>query len=127
MGAINIYKIAENKRMALMQNLNEKMRNVGAQTINRSSEDELSFGFTLYFAQGTEEKNLSWNWLLRTFGEENVSSKSAPNAVRLIEKNGDILYAMSYGHSYFLIDRYCDREFGFTSEKLIFRKSRQRR
>lgn len=119
MGAINIYKIAENKRTALMQNLNEKMRNVGARTIRRSSEDELSFGFTLYFAQGTEEKNLSWNWLLRTFGEENVSSKSAPNAVLLTEKNGDILYAISYGHSYFLIDRYCDREFGFTLARKV--------
>ena len=37
----------------------------------------------------------------------------APKGVVLVECDDDTVYAVSFGHSFFTVDKYCDRDFGF--------------
>ena len=52
MGALNIYKVDENKCQELIQALNEQMQSLDSLTINRQiNDEEVAFGFTLYYAR----------------------------------------------------------------------------
>lgn len=124
MGALNIYKVDENKCQELIQALNEQMQSQDSLTINRQiSDEEVAFGFTLYYARKEDPNQLSWNWLLRAFNQDEVETISSPKAVLLLEIGGVVSYAVTFGHSFFLVDKFCDREFGFRfARKIDFRE-----
>lgn len=124
MGAFNIYKVDENKRRELIQALEMQMQSLDSQTINRQiNDEEVAFGFTLYYARKEDPNQLSWNWLLRAFNQNTVETFSSPKAVLLLEIDGEVSYAVTFGHSFFLVDKFCDREFGFRfARKTDFRE-----
>ena len=124
MGALNIYKVDENKYQEFMQALDTQMQMQGSQTINRQINDkEIAFGFTLYYARKEDSNQLSWNWLLRAFNQDTVETVSSPKAVLLLEIDGEVSYAVTFGHSFFLVDKFCDRDFGFRfARKTDFRE-----
>lgn len=63
---------------------------------------------------------LPWNWLLALFDKNNILTKTRPKAVLLVEETvEDLTFAVTYGASYFLIDKYCDKDFGFNFARRI--------
>ena len=89
MGAFNIYKVDENKCQELIQALNTQMQPLDSQTILRQiNDEEVAFGFTLYYARKEDPNQLSWNWLLRAFNQDAVETISSPKAVLLLEIDG---------------------------------------
>ena len=115
MGCINLYKIDEGKSQQLIQDLLKKMHQ--NQTVERSIRTRdgqtESFGLTLYLDRVEERKDISWNWVLDEFGEQEIQVASSPKAVILVERDNGAEYVVTFGHSFFLVDKYCDGDFGF--------------
>ena len=114
MGAINLYKIDKNKICGFNVLLSEKMELVAAETITKTFEEQQrEFICSLYLSASSGEKTVSWNWLLRAFKQSPIRTQSQPRAV-LVISCGKNVYAVTYGHAFFLVDKYCDRDFGFS-------------
>ena len=115
MGCINLYKIDEGKSQQLIQDLLKKMHQ--NQTVERSIRTRggqtENFGLTLYLDRVEERKDISWNWVLDEFGEQEIQVASSPKAVILVERDNGAEYVVTFGHSFFLVDKYCDGDFGF--------------
>lgn len=115
MGIINLYKIESDRSSAFFKALSQKMQQVKTIEIDVEKKDNTkdNFGCTLYLSVPDEKKELSWNWLLRIYDVNDMSFESTPKAILVIEKNNDEIYAVTFGHAFFLVDKYCDRDFGF--------------
>lgn len=114
MSTINLYKIDSSKSQEFYKTLREKMEETEPIELDRSTAAETHiFSCTLYLSVPDEEKSISWNWILRTFNKESITAISSPKAVLVIEHNYETIYAITFGHSFFLVDKYCDRDFGF--------------
>ncbi|MBO1679956.1 DUF6119 family protein [Bittarella massiliensis (ex Durand et al. 2017)] len=115
MGSINLYRIDEEKQGLFLQELAQKMEL--RDTIFLESENETgiveNFGLSLYLSRPGESKEISWNWVLEEFHEQSIEVSTAPKGIIIVEKDDGITYAVTFGHSYFLVDKFCDREFGF--------------
>lgn len=119
MGQINIYKIDNNKKQIFYQAMSSKFDLIDTIEISKVvNEEEVKFGMTLYISQPTEEKDVNWNWLLREFNVDEIKSLPNPKSVLLIEKE-DVAYAATFGFSYFIVDKYCDRSFAFNFARKI--------
>ncbi|MBU3197201.1 TIGR04141 family sporadically distributed protein [Clostridium algidicarnis] len=119
MGQINIYKIDSNKKQLFYQTMASKLELVRTVEVSKVINDnEINFGMSLYISQPTEEKDINWNWLLREFGADAIRSLPNPKSVLLIEKD-DIAYAVTFGAAYFMVDKYCDRNFAFSFARKV--------
>ena len=119
MGQINIYKIDNKKKQGFYQVMASKLELVRTVEVNKVVNDnEISFGMTLYISQPTKEKEVNWNWLLIEFEVGQLRSLPNPKSVLLIEKD-DTAYAVTFGSSYFIVDKYCDRHFAFNFARKI--------
>ncbi|MEK5489819.1 DUF6119 family protein [Paenibacillus sp. FSL R7-0297] len=119
MAVINLYKILSNKHASLRAHLEEHYRTRGAQLCSRQHPNSITgeievvnYQMTLYFGRGGDDKTLSWNWVLNAFGNQNLNINRAPKAVVLVEMQG-FLFAITFGHSYFKIDQFSDKEWAF--------------
>lgn len=65
-----------------------------------------------------ENQKINWKSIFDTFGEENIPNKSAVSSIILCSDKNNI-FAITYGNSSFLAQKYCDREFGFDFAKRI--------
>lgn len=114
LSAINLYKIDNDKSREFYKSLKEKMEEIETIECDKStSEESHIFSCTLYLSIPDEEKSIAWNWLLREFNADSIKTVSSPKAVLVIEHNYGIIYAITFGHAFFLVDKYCDRDFGF--------------
>ena len=116
MGTLNIYKIDNDKLQDLMETLNQKMQQKGTQTIPEpisETGETQPIRCELYYAQQENPVSLSWDWVLAAFDQERVRTNPLPKAVVLLKKENDAVYAITFGHAFFLIDKFCDRDFGF--------------
>ena len=115
MGTINLYKIDGDRVQELTQELLKKMdQGKTLEKTARAPSGEIeTFGLTLYLARPEKRKDISWNWVLDEFEEPAVQMTQAPKGVVLVECDDDTVYAVSFGHSFFTVDKYCDRDFGF--------------
>ena len=116
MAIINLYKLDTDKLQACLQELSSsKLQQKKTIFLTKSINDcDREFGATLYLEephQGNE--SISWNWLLDEFEQESFCAFKSPKAVLLIEENIENNYAVTFGSSYFKIDKFCDRNFGF--------------
>lgn len=119
MGQVNIYRIDAEKQEAFLQCMQEKMVQVNTLFRTIEVEDaEIEFGCTLYKSPEPAEKQIAWNWILREFGQEEVHCLPAPKAILLIEKD-DEMYVATFGFSYFIVDKFCDRNFAFNFARKI--------
>lgn len=120
MSKINIYKIDESSHRLFTDNMNEKLSECN--TINVKEEQlaelESDMVFTLYKSNSQEDKNVSWEWILALFKEDIFQINSQPKAVVVLEYM-DEMYAITFGHAYFLVDKYCDRDFAFSFARKI--------
>jgi uncharacterized protein (TIGR04141 family) len=133
MGRVNIYKIAEGKKQDFLNTISEKLVEKKTLVIKKdipkvvttqvSSEVlQTEFHLTLYISAPSEEKKVTWNWLLNEFQEEIKTSLPNPKAIVVI-KHEDQLYGVTFGFSYFVVDKYCDRNFAFNfARKLDYKE-----
>lgn len=120
MATINLYKIDLEKSRQFYKTLDSKMKSLKTIEKNNKSEEDV-FSCTLYISKSDNQKSISWNWLLRAYDEPEINITSAPKAVLVIEKNYEDIYAITFGHAFFLVDKYCDKDFGFRfGRKLIY-------
>ncbi|WP_288525272.1 DUF6119 family protein [uncultured Clostridium sp.] len=119
MGQVNIYKIDNNKKEQFYKDMYSKLELQDTVEINKVvNEENIEFGMTLYISKPAEEKDVSWNWLLKEFNVEEVKNSTTPKSVLLIEK-GDTAYAVTFGAAYFIVDKYCDRQFAFNFARKV--------
>lgn len=115
MSSINLYKIDEGRLEEFTRDLLKKMNYV--KTVERKGRvpngEVESFGLTLYLARPEQQRDISWNWVLEEFEEAQIKTPLVPKAVVLVECDDESVYAVSFGHSFFTVDKYCDRDFGF--------------
>lgn len=122
MGNLNLYKIDNSKKHAFFQELSNKMDKSQTIFINKLIENKnVEFGLTLFYSRPNRAKDIKWNWLLKKYNEEEIHIDPSPSAVLLIEKDDENVYAATYGHSFFIVDKYADRDFGFNfARKMSF-------
>lgn len=119
MASINLYKIDPNKVQLCLQDLAVSRLELKDTILKAKIVDNIDyeFGATLYLEEPHQgDEGISWNWLLNEFEEQPVQAFKAPKAVLVIEETvGEIeeTYAVTFGSSYFRIDKFCDRDFGF--------------
>lgn len=115
MGCINLYKIDAGKSQQLIQDLLKKMHQ--ERTVERSIQvrdgQAETFGLTLYLDRSEDRKDIAWNWVLEEFEKQDLQVPISPKAVILIERDDGAEYAVTFGHSFFLVDKYSDGDFGF--------------
>lgn len=119
MGRFNLYKIDEDKNQLFIQEMNQKLERVHTLDIEKQVNGaDTMFGLTLYISRPQHDKELNWNWLLSAFQLNNQDITPSPKAVLIVEKDSTI-YAITFGHAFFLVDKYSDRDFGFNFARKI--------
>lgn len=115
MGYVNLYKLDSDKIHLFTQEILKKMNQEKTvkRTVCAPGKSPETFGLTLYLVRPDYQKDLGWNWLLEEFQSQEIQTRPAPKAVVLIERNNGSKYAVTYGNSFFTVDKYCDRDFGF--------------
>lgn len=117
MGSINLFKIEETRKEEFLQIANSKYNQKSTVFIEKDNKD---YGFTLFIDKEEKTVDLSWSWILPLFGTEIIPQKSKPKAILLVEENvNDLTFAITFGASYFLIEKYCDKDFGFNFARRI--------
>ena len=115
MGCINLYKVDITRSQKLTQDLLRRMQL--ERTLERSIQvgdgESETFGLSLYLDRSENQKDISWNWVLDEFDREEIQVVSSPKAVILVERGDGTEYAVTFGHSFFVVDKYCDGDFGF--------------
>lgn len=115
MGCINLYKVDITRSQKLTQDLLRRMQL--ERTLERSIQvgdgESETFGLSLYLDRSENQKDISWNWVLDEFDREEIQVVSSPKAVILVERDDGAEYAVTFGHSFFVVDKYCDGDFGF--------------
>lgn len=117
MASVNIYKITNSNNDRLLRYLESQydLVNDHAVQIIRSVNSEslpINFEMTLYLNDDDSTKPLSWNWALTAFEYKNISFSSKPKAVIVVDSE-DTFYAITFGHSYFKVDQFSDKEWAF--------------
>jgi uncharacterized protein (TIGR04141 family) len=115
LGSVNLYKIDNEKQQMFFQELARKMDNLDTIFLERQDEHQelVTYGCTLYMSRPDDNKELSWNWVLQEFNQQPIEIPVMPKCVIVIESEDDKTYAVTFGHAYFLVDKFCDRDFGF--------------
>src|SRR5690554_208948 len=108
--AINLFKLRN------LRGLTEELTKRGFK-----GSTEVSVGdtnkFRLYSQYG-EESNLGWSSVFTIFNEEYTKNYKSPKAIVVIQTNfGN--YAIGYGYSSFILQKYADDEFPFDFAKRI--------
>jgi uncharacterized protein (TIGR04141 family) len=119
MGSINLYKIDEEKNQIFIQEITQRLHRVNTINIEKRVNDEnVLFGLTLYVSTPQEDRGINWNWLLEAFNTDILNVTPSPKSVLMIEQ-GDTIYAVTFGHAFFFVDKFCDRDFSFKFARKI--------
>ena len=98
MACINLYKMNFNKVDDFLDDL--KSSNYLAKSNKKIDKDTCEFKFTLYLCEAKQSNDVY----------------KSPRAILFIEKvcdESEDIYAATFGSSFFKVDKYCDRDFGF--------------
>ena len=114
MSSINLYKIDDTKVDVFKKALKEKMSTTNQSIKYTNESNGSSFDFCLYTKFSSIEKEIKWNWLLNEFDVDSKFVNAYPQAVLIAQKETGSLYAITYGHAFFLVDKYCDMDFVFS-------------
>lgn len=119
MGALNLYKINKEKKKDLIQELKNNLTKSQAKRLTDPKDPDIEFTMTLFYSSPENERNINWNWILKEYNEPTLFVSSYPKAVLLIEENNNFTYAVTYGYSYFIVNKYADKNFGFDFARKI--------
>ena len=117
MATINLYKISSSEAENFKQNLCKKM-DKRFYLKDRDAMIPDDWSFELYFSDSQKNRKIKWSWLLTQFGNPSITIAAPPKAVLLI-KHLQKLYAVTFGSSFFLVDKYCDRDFAFNYARRV--------
>lgn len=113
MGSINLYKIDNEK-------VSDFLTEVGRYNVRDTKYSEfvidskkMLYEFQLFIADSQTKKPVSWNWVMDAFEEEGFEIDKNPGALLRVKSPSGNTYAVSFAHTFFLADKYCDREFAF--------------
>ena len=125
MGSINLYKLDDNKVPDFLRELGKyESRPPKNQKVLIDGEEK-EYEFQLFIYESQEKKAVAWNWVMDAFEEEEVEVTKAPSALLKIKTPTGCTYAVTFAHSFFLADKYCDREFAFNfARRLEFEEVR---
>lgn len=115
MPKINLYKIDSEKEERFLQELREQMESKTTRLIDYILTDGSyeQIETRLFLSENNKEKGVAWNWALRLFEKPEIKIVSSPKAVVTVRINNR-LYALTFGHAFYMVDKYCDRDFGFS-------------
>lgn len=116
MAEVNIYKIDNDKYASFLDDIANNYEEKGTKSIEctLNGDDLVEFDLTLYYDPNETEERIKWQWVLDSFDTDLAAvTKSNPRGIIFIEVRNKV-YAVSFSYAYFLIDRYCDRDFPFS-------------
>lgn len=115
MTKVNVYRIDKDKHRPFKENISSKLMYSKDLIIKKEDINGLqdNVAFSLYKSKESDAKNVNWEWILMEFSDDILQTITQPKAVVVIEYKSD-LYALTFGHSYFLVDKFCDRNFAFS-------------
>lgn len=111
MAKVNLYRIEDRDHRAFVDYLGERMNFIENKRVEDEGGED-TFNYSLYKIEEEVEKEIGWNWILNEFAQSHISVKTQPKAVLVIEYD-DEMYAVTFGSAFFLVDKYCDRNFAF--------------
>lgn len=114
----NIFKL-ENKEELKKEMFEKEFKKIG----NEINSDK--YKLNLYYKYDDDLK-LSWKNILIEFGEINPPTRTGISGIIICESKYNN-YAITYGSSSFLVQKYSDREFGFNFAKRIELKEMKRK
>lgn len=117
MGQINLYKIDGNSKDDFFDKLYEKFQCIGEQDYQVNGVESI-YTVGTYVDESERKRTLDWQWILDEYDYTIDETKSSPRAVLVIESEAGI-YAVTYGLSYFVVDKYCDTNFAFDFARRI--------
>lgn len=124
MGQINLYKIDVNKKEEFIEKLIEKFEFLGEQNYNLINGEAPKYTVGTYVNIPEGRKTPEWQWILDEYEYNIEGTQASPRAILLIENKEDT-YAVTYGLSYFAVDKYCDIGFAFDfARRIRFRQIR---
>lgn len=109
MSKVNLYKIDERYHGSFIENCEDKL-NICKTKIIEIKGEKIHIRFLK--SEGDTDKDLGWNWILKELEEPEIKVKTQPKAILIIEFDDDI-YAVTFGSAFFLVDKYCDKDFAF--------------
>lgn len=118
MGQVNLYKIDDHKKDDFLNNLHQKFQFLGEQDYYSLECKDNSFTVGTYVFTPKERKKIEWQWVLDEYDYEIEGAEGSPRAILVIENELD-MYAVTYGLSYFAVDKYCDIDFAFEFARRI--------
>lgn len=122
MGQVNLYKIDGNKKDDFLDKLSEKFEFIGEQDYNSLDNKENVYTVGTYVHVPEERKIPEWQWILDEYDYKIEGTAGLPRAVLVIE-SVDTTYAITYGLSYFAVDKYCDIDFAFDfARRIVFKQ-----
>ena len=111
MGQINIYRIESGKRNSFLEKIKEYF---GDPVVKDIEENSTTYNLAFYYKADIDENELSWNWVFSTYQIPAPKTKPSPRGIVVItSENNTITYAVTFGMSFFIVDKFCDRDFGF--------------
>lgn len=118
MGQINLYKIDVEKKRDFLDALAKKFEFIGEQDYHSTGSEEDVYMVGTYVNVPEERKPVEWQWILDEYDYEIEDTVASPRAVLVIESIA-ATYAVTYGLSYFAVDKYCDIDFAFDFARRI--------
>lgn len=118
MGQINLYKIDAKKAIEFINKLGIGYRCIGEQEYTLKDDEGNTYRISTYVDDAGQEKEVSWQWILDEYNHEPLRTVSSPKAVVVVENSG-YMYALTYGMSYFAVDKFCDTDFAFDFARRI--------
>lgn len=112
MGSINLFRINN------VRKFDEKLREYDYISSERKQVDDFEAKVSLYINYPTIKKKPSWNWIVEEMDGELDSLITQPSGILKIEAI-DKVYAVSFGHAFFSVEKYCDKDFGIDFAKRI--------
>lgn len=112
-GSINLYKIDVDKKKQCLRDLESRMDSQGKKVSD-------NYTFEFFLDSSCENRQVAWNWVFNEFEIPEAVTMVSPRAVILISNSSfDSTYIATFGHSYFLIDKYCEKDFGIKFARKI--------
>lgn len=118
MGQVNLYKIDEKKKDEFLNKIDEKFEFLGEEDYLYEKNKQKQCTVMTYVNKLENQKLPEWRWVLDEYDYEIPESSVTVRAI-LVIKMEEIVYAVTYGMSFFAVDKYCDTKFAFDFARRI--------
>ncbi len=120
MSQVNLFRIQETRESAFIKFIEGQYTTIAKSIVN-------GFAFKLLWQEPNEKQDVNWGWAFTLFGQPAGKMAKMPKGIMVVQRCGTAgrTYAISFGGAHFLIDSYCDRDFGFDFAcRVVVRKTK---